>query len=327
MDIDSQAAPSPFSRRMRSTVPVLARITVAVLLALVATQVAGWTGHPVVYGLQAFTPYLLALAVPITIWATVIRRWILSGCAALVVVALVVLVLPIVRHPEPAPPGASRFTITHSNAYFRNPTPDAAAASLLATGSDVLAITEYSAELESALLAHGVAAMYPERIGTPSEQRFGVALFSRHPIVSSQVTPIGSQTGIVATLSVRDRLVRVVVAHPLPGVDTANLDLLERDLRAIRDLIRSPGDPTVVVGDFNASRWHPDFRDLLDHATDAHEALGRGWSTSWPADRWYPPFVRLDHILLGEGTTVIALDDLDVPGSDHRATTARLALV
>lgn len=306
---------------------VAAWAMVAVMGSIVITQAIGWTGHPVVYGLQAFTPYLLSVAAPICVAATFARRRVLAGTTALIVVALAVLVLPIVRHREPAPPGTVRFTVTHSNAYFRNTDPDAAAAALLASGSDILAITEFTADLEASLLAQGAAAVYTERVGTPSTQRYGVALYSRYPIVASEVTAIGNQTGIVATISVRDSRMRLVVAHPLPGVKRTNLDLLADDLRAIGEVARSPGDPTIVVGDFNASRWHPDFRELLDDFADAHEVLGRGWSMSWPADRWYPPFVRLDHILLGSGTTVIAIDDFDVPGSDHRATTARLALV
>jgi endonuclease/exonuclease/phosphatase (EEP) superfamily protein YafD len=328
MDIDPKAAPITTGRSRRSRAPLLlARATVVVLSGLVITQAAGWTGHPTVYVLQALTPYLLALAAPIGIAAAVTRRWFLAGAASLILGALVVLAMPILLHPEPAVPGTTRFTITHSNAYFDNPDPDAVAAALLATGSDLLAITEYTAELEAALLARGADTIYSSWVGTPSPERFGVALLSRHRITSSDVAAIGTQTGIVATVSVRGQSVRVVVAHPLPGVDSDSLDLLDRDLRAIGRLARSPGDPTVVVGDFNASRWHPGFRDLLARLTDAHEALGRGWSTSWPADRWFPAFVRLDHILLGEGTTVIAIDDIDIPGSDHRATIARLALV
>ncbi len=75
-----------------------------------------------------------------------------------------------------------------------------------------------------------------------------------------------------------------------------------------------------MIGDFNASYWHPAFRDLLRQGlTDAHMALGKGWSTSWPTDEFIPPFVRLDHTLTGNGLVSTDVDDFRLTGSDHAA--------
>jgi len=38
-----------------------------------------------------------------------------------------------------------------------------------------------------------------------------------------------------------------------------------------------------------------------------------------------PPFVRIDHALFGDGITPVAIDDLDVPGSDHKGFVATFA--
>ena len=63
-------------------------------------------------------------------------------------------------------------------------------------------------------------------------------------------------------------------------------------LATIGDEATSPGPPTIVVGDFNASRWHPPFRRLLRRGLrDSHEWLGHGFSTSWPND-WRHATVR-----------------------------------
>jgi endonuclease/exonuclease/phosphatase (EEP) superfamily protein YafD len=75
----------------------------------------------------------------------------------------------------------------------------------------------------------------------------------------------------------------------------------------------------LVVGDFNATYWHPPFRRLTgDGLTDAHVVHGRGLSVSWPTDLVIPPFVRLDHVLTGNGLIPTEIVDFDVPGSDHR---------
>ena len=70
--------------------------------------------------------------------------------------------------------------------------------------------------------------------------------------------------------------------------------------------------PTVMTGDFNASWWHPEFRAVLGTTwRDAHIAVGRGLSCSWPTDqwhaifRWHPPFVRLDHALVSDQVALL----------------------
>jgi hypothetical protein len=39
-----------------------------------------------------------------------------------------------------------------------------------------------------------------------------------------------------------------------------------------------------------------------------------------------PPFVRLDHVLMDDGVTALAMHEVDVPGSDHRGFSVTLAL-
>jgi endonuclease/exonuclease/phosphatase (EEP) superfamily protein YafD len=74
-----------------------------------------------------------------------------------------------------------------------------------------------------------------------------------------------------------------------------------------------------MTGDFNASWWHPEFRNVLASGwRDVHQVVGRGLSTSWPVDRFVlPPFIRLDHALVNDGLVVERVTNLDIPGSDH----------
>jgi endonuclease/exonuclease/phosphatase (EEP) superfamily protein YafD len=78
--------------------------------------------------------------------------------------------------------------------------------------------------------------------------------------------------------------------------------------------------PCIVVGDFNATFWHPPFRSLFEAGwRDAHVLTGRGFSSSWPNHlRWLPPFLRLDHALVDGSLEVTEAVDVDLPGSDHR---------
>ena len=86
---------------------------------------------------------------------------------------------------------------------------------------------------------------------------------------------------------------------------------LDRDTRGL---------PAVVVGDFNAAWTHRPFRRIVARGwRDAHRTLGLGTSNSWRADkRPLPPFVRIDHALVNDGLDIVAIDDVHLPGSDHR---------
>lgn len=302
---------------------------------LAITQAAGWTGVPPVYAAQAATPYLLAPAVPIGVAALRGRRPLLALTCAGVATALGVLVAPVVRQRRRTPPcgptderaGGPVFTVLHANAFFRTDEPAAAAEVLAGAGADVVAVVELSVDLERALRERGVDAAHPWHVGTRAQRRNGIALLSRFPVVSSRVGPIGGQTAVDATVDVHGRHVRILVVHPLPGVDRHSLRRLRHDLRAIAARAGDDDLPTLVVGDFNAGRWHPMFRrQLLARFRDVHESVGRGFSVSWPVHRFVPAWVRLDHGLVDDGVEPLDVDDLDLPGSDHRAFVARLRL-
>ena len=85
----------------------------------------------------------------------------------------------------------------------------------------------------------------------------------------------------------------------------------------------------VVAGDLNADRDHALFRRLLATGLqDAHDVRGRGLARTWPASF---PILHLDHVLVrdGAGTRLVVLkvDEADLPGSDHKAVVADLAVL
>jgi endonuclease/exonuclease/phosphatase (EEP) superfamily protein YafD len=117
----------------------------------------------------------------------------------------------------------------------------------------------------------------------------------------------------------------LIVVHTLQPL--ANLDVLRSQLRELKSLAARTRGPLVLAGDFNATRQHRPFRQLLDGPLrDAHLARGRGFARSWPADRALPPFALLDHVVVSPHFTVLDAFEADIPGSDHRAVGARLEL-
>lgn len=299
------------------------------LLGLCCTQWFGIDGRRSLAVLHAVTPYVLVWAAPLALIACLTRRHPLALVSLVPVFTLLTLSYPIV-FPGGAPAvaaGSPRLTIAFSNALYRNVTPEEAGRALAATDADVLVVAELVSEFREAVNDAVAPGDYPFRSQSIADGSGRVGMWSRFPIVSGGRVEVGGREALDVVLDVDGQLVRMLAVHttsPLTDVRS-----LVDQLAAIGDHVESTRHPTVIVGDFNASRWHPAFRALLDRGwSDAHEALGHGWSTSWPMDRGSrpPPFVRIDHALFAAGITPTAIHDLEIPGSDHKAFVVTLGL-
>lgn len=294
---------------------------------LAIVQAVGWNVNRLVAILQALTPYLGLLLPPVMLWSLWRRRFTLTTVACAVGFGLLVLTTPLVTGaaiPD-VPEDAARIRVASVNLLYGNDHVAEVAADLRASAPDVIVLNEYTAEHQTTMQASALAADYPYRIDRSGLLAGGIALWSRQPVLVAD-HPDTSNSSIDVQLETPDGMVRVVAVHPPTPV--SDFDAWRRDLDLIEDIGRNTDEPTAVVGDFNASYWHPAFRDLLDVGfTDAHIATGRGFSTSWPTNRPFPPFVQLDHALAIGGLAPMDLDDFDIAGSDHRGFVVTLALI
>jgi endonuclease/exonuclease/phosphatase (EEP) superfamily protein YafD len=301
-----------------------------VMLGLCITQWLGIDSRRTIAAMQALTPYVLVWSLPLGIGAALAKRPWLAISMAAPLLTLAVLAAPIAFHPDPADAaGSPTVSVAFANTLYSNPTPELAAATLANADADVLVLAEFTPEMHSALEA-AVGAQYPSRAESvmPRPSSNGIAVWSRLPIVSGGPVEVGGRMAIDVTVQVAGTVVRVLGVHTSPPThDAADWG---RQIRAIRERAAEGDVRTLVVGDFNGARWHPSFRALLDDGwTDTHEAMGQGWSVSWPTDEgWLPPtFVRLDHSLYGDGLSPTSLVDLDIPGGDHRGLAATYAVM
>ena len=307
------------------TLELILWICTAAMALLALSQVAGATPHVIAFVAQATTWFALAPSIPLAIVAGIGGWWPLMAVNVAIAGVLVWLTVPIVRRdllPDPHT-GDPRASLVFANTYFESTRPDDTAAALMDADADVLAMAEYTPEMEASLRAKGAFERYPYVVGRAEVTRDGIILLSRIPLASGRHADIGDVPGVDAVLDLDGVHVRVLVVHPLASVHARDLRSWRRDLRTYRrlfDAYTAAGERVIVVGDFNACRGHPDFRALVDRTAfrSAHEWLGRGFSTSWPIDGAMPAFVRIDHALV-HGVLPTSCDDIDTPGSDHRA--------
>lgn len=308
----------PHGGTRATVVDLIAWLVVAFVGLVTLTQAFGWAGTRIIAVVQSLTPYLAMALVPVVLVALWRRQLVLVAVASAIGFGVGVLATPL-AFPDPQPSAAADsigLRVASLNLWYQNTEIDAVADMLATVGADVVVFSEFTGAHQSALQASSLADEYPYRTDRTGLGATGIAVWSREPMRIGD-NPETFNDSLDVTIAGPDGDVRIVAMHmPTPIID---FDAWRTDLATAAQIGRTTGEPTLLIGDLNSSFWHPDFRGLLDAGfVDAHAAAGSGFSTSWPVDRWIPPFVRLDHALTVGGLVSTEVDDLDVPGSDHR---------
>ena len=279
---------------------------------------------------HALTPWVMAPSGPVGLFALAAGRWLLAGLCLVVTAILAVLAWPMSRRRTGVTDGP-RLTVLYANVKFDQPTPQLAARALLdvvtARRVEVLAVSEATLAFAEALEAFGMAHELPHRVGAPVTGPEASVLWSRNAVREMGDAGPGPTWDADAVIEVDGAPVRIIVTHPLPPVGGDMRPHWRPGLASTARRARRSSEPVLVVGDLNAARWHRVWRRFVgDEFVSAHEATGRGWTMSWPADRWFPPVVRLDHALCGRGLEPLAVEEVRVPGSDHRGFVVSIAI-
>jgi endonuclease/exonuclease/phosphatase (EEP) superfamily protein YafD len=295
---------------------------IAVLLALSITQWIGFDRSKPVAVLQSLSLHALSCALPLGLLAAVTGRWPIAFLSLLPLATVAWLVLPIVREPRTTS-AQSAFTLAFGNVLAKSRRPADAVAAMVATGADVLVMVEFTPPMLD-VLVELAGHDYPHRMAEVRPDPAGIVVWSRIPMTGAVVHPIG-RPSVDVTLHLDGGPVRMLAIHTIPP--TLSAPKWSDEIRVIGDTAEGP-NPTVLVGDFNASRWHPSFRSLLGRGwRSGHELLGKRWSVSWPM-RGYPapPFVRIDHALVNQTIVPVDVRELAIAGSDHRGFVMSFAI-
>ena len=308
-----------------SSIDLLAWLYVALVGVITISQTIGWSGATLVAVLQTLTPYFGITLVPIVAVALWRQRLLMVTVASAILFGLAVLATPLaIPDPQqPAAAGSAGLTVASLNLWFGNSRIVDVDDALAEVDADVIVFNEYTRTHQAALEASALAGKFPYRVDRTGSGATGVAVWSRWPLTIGDELETFNDN-VVAAVAGPDGDIDIVAMHmPTPLVD---VDAWHRDLATAAEIGRSADGPTLLIGDLNSSYWHPEFRELLDVGfVDATAAAGSGFSTSWPTDWWIPAFVRLDHALTTGGLVSTEVDDLDVPGSDHRGVVVTVA--
>jgi endonuclease/exonuclease/phosphatase (EEP) superfamily protein YafD len=314
-------------------------LTAIAIPSLVARAAGGEPPHPYP-SLAALAPLatLVALAGALVAAAT---SWWLALLLLIPAVILLAWQLPPTRRtggeitpvsqqlPDPAP-GALTLRVLTLNVLGGSADPDAVVRAVERHQVGVLVVQELTPGMVHRLADSGLDTRLPYRHLGPRPGPHGTGLWARWPLA-----PLPPVPGLVSEAP-RARIepvdgwpVTVTGVHPRPPV-RRNVRRWQQELAAIRSALVDTDGQQVVAGDFNASRDHRPFRDLLaaGFLDCADAARRRPWpGFTWPAGRWIPSVMRLDHVLVSrDGAAVRESRIIRIPSTDHRGVLAVIQL-
>ncbi|HSR87207.1 MAG TPA: endonuclease/exonuclease/phosphatase family protein [Streptosporangiaceae bacterium] len=303
------------------TVPVLARVTAGRSAA--RTTVA------------AFAPVAAALATAATTLAAATIGW-LAIVPAVPAVVLLGWQFPLrLRYCGSSPDQVSASTgvsqevrILSLNALVGGASAKEIRAEVLRLAPDVLAIQELTPDLVSGLSVVGLTDLLPYSELDPRPGAKGIGVWSRWQLVRRPAVPdthrpmprLELDCGVLVTMT---------LVHPEAPLG-ARQQAWRHDLDRLLSSLTEVAGHHLLIGDFNATRDNKEFRHLLaaKFADCADMAAIRPWpGFTWPASRWLPPLLRLDHVLVSRsGAVVIESRTVRVPGTDHLGVFAVIEL-
>jgi endonuclease/exonuclease/phosphatase (EEP) superfamily protein YafD len=313
---------------IRSRVATIAAWTVAGLwTAWAVVRLLGLeSGFPAVQ-LMAFTPLVaLASVLPIALAMWLGRRW-AAALAAVAAILLAIAVLPRSFGGPTEPEGGAGPSLGVLAANMKLGKGDPAELAALAEDLDVdvLAVVELTQELAGELDDAGLRELLPERALAAESGSFGAGLYARAGLGRGSTLQLpGGFPVVYAPLAIDGApSLELYAVHAQPP--TRNSGEWDDDLRALPGAGGTP--PRILMGDFNATLDHSEFRAVLDRGyADAADTLGKGLDPTWPEHRRFPPLVTIDHVLADERIGIRDYSTHEIAGSDHRAVFAELLL-
>ncbi len=280
--------------------------------------------------LMSLTPHAAAGA---GVAALMLRRRGPSLTAAAAAAAMAAVVVPrAIRHRQPDTSGQELSVLT-INLLKGGAAAPGLVELVRATGADVLFLQELNDDATIRLKRAGLSELLPNEMLEIEGYRYrGSGIYARYPLSGGLTIGPSYASQPTARLDLPSgKSVQLVCVHPHPPFPPWSWAAAPRwrgELAALPPAA-APGDPPVIlVGDYNGTPDHAQFRRLLSLGyVDAAGQVGNGLVPTWgPEPRGRPALFTVDHVLLDPRCAVLGTSLHAVPGSDHRALFARFRL-
>jgi endonuclease/exonuclease/phosphatase (EEP) superfamily protein YafD len=297
---------------------------------LLGFSIARWAGYggAIALVLYGFTPWLYLPVYGAVGFAFASRQRVLLGVTLAIVVIHAVTIWPDVKPADrisAQAKAAPRLRVFSANLYFENDDISGIIDEVRSREADVAVFQEVTRAHRTTLVEDPRLKDFEYRVSANTSDTM---VMSRVPIESSEIWTEPARWLARARLSTAIGTVELVDVHTVAPVDRTTRAHWRQMFDVLRDLAHDHEHPLLLIGDFNATVYHPQFDDLLDAGlTDAHSARGKGLTGTWPRDRAYPPVLRIDHALSSRELVPVSAAYGKGRGSDHRPIFVEYALV
>jgi endonuclease/exonuclease/phosphatase (EEP) superfamily protein YafD len=280
--------------------------------------------------MMSLTPHAAAGA---GLAALALRRKGPSATAAVAAAAMAAVVVPrAIRHRQPDASGPELAVLT-VNMLQGGAAAPALVGLVRATGADVLFLQELTDDAKIKLKRAGLNELLPNEMLEIEGYRYrGSGIYARFPLRDGLTIGPSYASQPTARLDLPSgHSVQLVCVHPHPPWPSWSLAAAPRwrgELDALPPAA-APGEaPVILVGDYNATVDHAQFRRLLSLGyVDAASQVGNGLMPTWgPEPRGRPALFTVDHVLVDPRCAVLTTSVHALPGTDHRALFARFRL-
>ncbi|WP_433663360.1 endonuclease/exonuclease/phosphatase family protein [Nocardia sp. CA-128927] len=272
---------------------------------------------------QSGATYLMIGAIVGLVIFLIARGWRSAGVAGVLVGVVLWTVVPAFV-PEGRAAGGPEVMVMQSNLLFGKADVDAVVRAVRDNRIDVLTVNELTTAAVDRLAAAELGAVLPYSYVEPTADG-GTGIYSRYPLRDTKKYDGFILNQVSATMDHPERgPISVFAFHPIPP--SLNFADWLVEMHKIREILDAQQGPAIVGADFNATRDHAAYRELLHgRFAAAADQVGAGLLLTFPNDRRWGPIIGIDHVLLADATAQ-ELHTLSVPGSDHRALIARVRL-
>lgn len=316
---------------------MVSTLTIPMLLSVAFTYLAFMGGiNFLVDNLSHFRVQYLVFQAIYLVLATTTRRWIVIAICLLGAGCNVSEIAPLyLTKPGAADANLPRISVMQFNVNSKNRQHQAVADLISRVKPDVVCVNEVSDEWDKALTEKLAPAGYTNRIARPRADNFGIAMYSRLPLLEPQVIESkdnNNQTShfpvpaLFAKVDCGGQTVSVIAVHPLPPMTEETFALRNEEFAAINASRDSKvQDPFLLVGDLNCTPWSYYFHKLELRSKVQDTALGFGLQPTWPASM-LGFRIPIDHVMASDQFVATNYQVLSNCGSDHNSVFVQLAL-
>ena len=188
---------------------------------------------------------------------------------------------------------------------------------------DVVVVQELTPHAERVLAQLDTAFPYYRKF--PAEGPYGIGLWSRLTLESSEMFAVGRLPAIEARLRGPTGAFTVFGVHLRAPTTSSRAAARNQELRELAARSSAVEGALVVAGDFNVTPYSPYFREWLEASGLTDSRRGRTLSVSWPATLpWFG--IPIDHVAVNDGFAILSHRRLPNFESDHYGVLVELAL-